>query len=118
MPKLTTEVITVVMEVTVVMVVTDTVVTMAGRGEVLNLTKNPKQNLDPIPRLTLMPKQMPITVMVQVTVMVTDMVILTEPTIMERGALMPNLMVTTAMDTGKRLNTINSLIVTVAVLKY
>ena len=36
--------------------------------------------------------------------MVTDMVILTEPTIMERGALMLNLMVTTAMDTGKRLD--------------
>ena len=49
-------------------------------------------------------------------VMVTDMVILIEPTIMERGALMLNLMVTTAMVTGKRLNTINSLIV--AVLKY
>merc|ERR1711934_215745 len=32
-------------------------------------------------------------------VMVTDMVILTDHTIMERGALMPNLMVTTAMDT-------------------
>ena len=85
------------------MVVMVTVVTMAEKGEVLNLTKNPKQNLDPIPRLTLMPKQMPITVMVtvQVMVMVTDMVILTEPTIMERGALMPNLMVTTAMLTGK-----------------
>ena len=94
------------------MVVMVTVVTMAGKGEVLNLTKNPKQNLDPILRLTPMPKLMPITVMVtvQVTVMVTDMVILTEPTIMERGALMPNLMVTTAMDTGKRLNTMNSLI--------
>merc|ERR1719319_1033076 len=32
-------------------------------------------------------------------VMVTDMVILTEPTIMERGALMPNLMVITAIHT-------------------
>ena len=42
MPKLTTEVITVVMEVTVVMVVTVTVVTMAGKGEALNLTKNPR----------------------------------------------------------------------------
>ena len=36
--------------------------------------------------------------------MVTDMVILTEPTIMERGALMLNLMVTTAMGMGKRSN--------------
>ena len=61
-----------------------------------------------------MPKQMPITVMVMVTVTGTLMV--TDHTIMERGALMPNLMVTTAMGTGKRLNTINSLIV--AVLKY
>ena len=57
-----------------------------------------------------MPKQMPImvTVTVWVMVMVTDMVILTEPTIMERGALMQNLMVITAIHTGKRLNTINS----------
>ena len=58
-----------------------------------------------------MPKQMPIMVMVMVTVMGTLMV--TDHTIMERGALMPNLMVTTAMDTGKRLNTIHSLIVAV-----
>ena len=54
-----------------------------------------------------MPKQMPITVMVMVTV--TGTLTVTDHTIMERGALMPNLMVTTAM--GKRLNTINSLIV-------
>merc|ERR1719464_2579611 len=44
-----------------------------------------------------MPKQMPITVMVMVTVTGTLMV--TDHTIMERGALMPNLMVTTATDT-------------------
>merc|ERR1712051_508124 len=52
---------------------------------------------DPILRLTPMPKQMPITVMVMVTVTGTLMV--TDHTIMERGALMPNLMVTTATDT-------------------
>ena len=56
-----------------------------------------------------MPKQMPITVMV--TVMVTGTLMVTDHTIMERGALMPNLMVTTAMLMGKILNTINSLIV-------
>ena len=43
--------------------------------------------------------------------MVTAMVILIDHTIMERGALMPNLMVTTAM--GKRLDTIHSLILAV-----
>ena len=42
MLKLITVVITAVMEVTVVMAVTVTVVTMAGKGEALNLTKNPK----------------------------------------------------------------------------
>merc|ERR1712037_976982 len=52
-------------------------------------------SLDPILRLTPMPKQMPITVMVMV--MVTDTLMVTDHTIMERGALMPNLMVTTAM---------------------
>merc|ERR1712051_48604 len=50
---------------------------------------------DPILRLTPMPKQMPITVMGMV--MVTDTLMVTDHTIMERGALMPNLMVTTAM---------------------
>ena len=56
-----------------------------------------------------MPKQMPITVMV--TVMVTGTLMVTDHTIMERGVLMLNLMVTTAM--GKRLDTIQYLIVAV-----
>ena len=62
-----------------------------------------------------MPKQMPITVMVMVTVTMGTLMV-TDHTIMERGALMRNLMVTTAIHTGKKLNTINSLIV--AILKY
>ena len=54
-----------------------------------------------------MPKQMPITVMVMVTVTMGTLMV-TDHTIMERGALMPNLMVITAIHTGKRLNTMYS----------
>merc|ERR1719273_3064218 len=57
-----------------------------------------EKNLDPIQRLTLMPKQMPITVMVMVTVTMGTLMV-TDHTIMERGALMRNLMVTTAIHT-------------------